>query len=105
VLTEALLKTLPVLNSLDTTYALIGGLTLAPHDVVRTAADLDFLLADSPQRMMELADRLRRRDSMSYPTRVALTKRGLEERGAWKEAAAKLRLGKEYHRCVQFMTR
>lgn len=54
-LTEALLKTLPVLNSLDTTYALIGGLTLAPHDVVRTTADLDFLLADSPQRMMELA--------------------------------------------------
>ena len=54
-LTEALLKILPVLNSLGTTYALIGGLTLAPHDVVRTAADLDFLLADSPQRMMELA--------------------------------------------------
>jgi len=76
VLTEALLKILPVLNSLDTTYALIGGLALAPHDVVRATADLDFLLADSPQRMMELA-------------------RQVETKG----------LGKEYHRCLQFMTR
>jgi hypothetical protein len=60
--------------------------------VVR-AADL-FLLklhAGKPQDLLDAAGPLR---SMTP-----------EERKAWKEAAVKLRLGKEYQRCLRFMTR
>jgi hypothetical protein len=179
VLTEALLKILPVLDSLDASYALIGGLALAPHDVVRATEDLDFLLADSPQRMMELARQVEAKGfhvvtrKGAFDDRVAavivvdvpvgletvacdlifpsfrwqaeavrnaesvdlqgvvvrvvgardlfllklyaggpldlldaanlLRRQAPQERGAWKEAAAKLRLGKEYQRCLQFM--
>jgi hypothetical protein len=56
------------------------------------AADL-FLLklyAGGPQDLFDAAALLRNQ--------------GPEERSAWKETAVQLRLGKEYQRCLQFMT-
>ncbi len=179
-LTEALLKILPVLDSLGVAYALIGGLALAPHEVVRATEDLDFLLDNSPQQMAELARQIEEKgfhvvarkgcfddpiaavivvDIPVGPETVAcdlifpscgwqaeavrnavpvelggvalrvvgardlfllklsaggpldlvdaanlLRRQAPEECSAWKEAAIELRMGKEYEKCLQFVT-
>lgn len=58
-LSQALRKIVPILDKLHLHYALIGGLALAPHNVVRATEDLDFLLDDAPSGMPALAERLR----------------------------------------------
>ncbi len=59
VLYQALRRILSVLESLKVPYALIGGLALAFHDVVRATKDLDLLILLSPVEMERLAGQLR----------------------------------------------
>jgi len=59
VLSQALRKIVPVLEKLQVPYALISGLALAPHNVVRATEDLDFLIGEGPSRMSTLVERLR----------------------------------------------
>ena len=54
-LSEALRTIIPVLDALQIPYALIGGLALAPHNVVRATEDLDFLVDSSSTASSDLA--------------------------------------------------
>ena len=56
---QALRKILSVLEKLKVPYALIGGLALAFHEVVRATKDLDLLILLSPVEMEKLAGHLR----------------------------------------------
>ena len=56
---QALLKILSVLENLKVACALIGGLALAFHKVVRATNDLDLLILLSPVEMERLAGQLR----------------------------------------------
>jgi hypothetical protein len=59
VLYQALRRILSVLENLKVPYALIGGLALAFHEVVRATKDLDLLILLSPVEMERLVGQLR----------------------------------------------
>ena len=56
---QALRRILNVLENLKVPYAVIGGLALAFHEVVRATKDLDLLILLSPVEMERLAGQLR----------------------------------------------
>ena len=58
VLYQALRRILSVLENLKVPYAVIGGLALAFHEVVRATKDLDLLILLSPVEMERLAGQL-----------------------------------------------
>jgi len=58
VLYQALRKIISVLESLEVSYALIGGLALAFYQVVRATKDLDLLILLSPADMAKFAGQL-----------------------------------------------
>ncbi|MBZ5545262.1 MAG: nucleotidyl transferase AbiEii/AbiGii toxin family protein [Acidobacteriia bacterium] len=58
-LSEALRKVVPVLEGLEIPYALIGGLALGVHNVIRATEDVDLLVQRSPAEMQELAREFR----------------------------------------------
>ncbi len=54
-LSEALAKVIAVLEGLEIPYALIGGLALGVHNVIRATEDVDLLVQQSPAQMQGLA--------------------------------------------------
>ena len=55
---RALRKIISVLENLKVPYALIGGLALAFHKVVRATEDVDLLILSSPAEMSKLAQQV-----------------------------------------------
>jgi hypothetical protein len=53
-LSEALRKVVAVLEKLEVPYALIGGLALGVHNVIRATEDVDLLVLRNPAQMRDL---------------------------------------------------